>query len=94
MLLFAVVQSALLLSDNIVEVVECRHQVEQFDEALRFLLALAGNDLLPGRNRVENLDQLNVGRLHRGQVGQVGAGGACFGTLRSVLGQIESLYHN
>ena len=45
MLLLGVLCLALLLGDELVEVVECRHQVEQFDEALRFLLALAGNDL-------------------------------------------------
>ena len=57
MLLLDFVQLALLVSDNIIKVVECRHQVEQFDEVLRFLPTLAGNDLLLGRVLVVNLDQ-------------------------------------
>ena len=87
-----VVQLALLGRDNIIKVVECRHQIEQFDEFLCFLLALTGNDLLLGRILVENLDQHFVIFVHRGQVGQVGASGACFGTVRSVLFQIDSFY--
>ena len=49
MLLVYFVQLAILMCDNIIKVVECRHQVKQFDEALRLLLTLAGDDLLLGR---------------------------------------------